>query len=248
MSRLRMSFLLSLLMLGSTLAVPLMAAVQSATPGVVAVPAPATVLPGQNTSNTEILAFDEQQCITLDELLPVNAAEDGEVPFPLVNFPIAAGSVVSCHFLHFDPSGTASVGGSATFDADILGVIVSDPLLDASDSVCGLPGTAYPTGTSARGAEQPGDVVFIDSATRTVRVDWTASNPGDQIRVITRCAPTGIPEIEAKLDQLEPQLLDNQAALEAKLDALENRISDIILILDKLREDIAKIEAKLDRF
>lgn len=247
MSRLRGSLLLCLL-LCATATLPVIASVQSATPAVIAVPAPSTVLPGQNTSNTDILAFDEQQCITLDRTLSVNAINDGEVPFPPVAFPIAAGTEVSCHFLHFDPSGTAAAGGMATFDADILGVIVTDPDLDASDSVCGLPGTSYPTGTSARGAEQPGDVVIIDHSTRTVRVDWAASNPGDQMRVITECAPTGIPEIEAKLDQLEPQLLDNQAALEAKLDALENQVHDIVLMLNQMREEIAKIEAKLDRF
>lgn len=243
----QMRRILVLCFVASVLAVSFAAAsVQSTTPAVVAVPPPADLQAGQTTSNTDILAFDERQCITLEKLLPVNATQDGTVPFPLVNFPIAAGTEVSCHFLHFDPETTASANGSVTFDADILGVIVSDPDLDASDSVCGVSGTIYPTGVGARGAEQPGDVVNIDLGTRTVRVDWTASDPGDQIRVITRCDQSGIPEIEAKLDQLEPQVLDNQAALEAKLDALQGQVEEIHQILSVLREEIARIEAKLD--
>ncbi|MEM1203654.1 MAG: hypothetical protein AAGN66_10535 [Acidobacteriota bacterium] len=228
------------------LALPASGAIQSTNPDVVQVAPPATVLPGANTSNTQIQAFDERQCITLDRLLPVDAINDGTIPQPPVNFPIAAGTRVSCHFLHFDPNGSVGLGGDITFDSDIVGVIVADPTLDASDDVCGLPGTAYPTGTPVRGAEQPGDVVSIDLATRTVRVNWFASDPGDQMRVITECTEPGIPEIEAKLDQLEPQLLDNQAALEAKLDALQGQVEEIQSTLRGLREAIALIEAKLD--
>lgn len=244
MTKLRRPVLLCLSLIWLASVLPGFAAVQSTTPTVVAVPAPATVLPGQNTSNTNILAFDERQCVTLEKTLGVNGVPDQPIPFPLVNFPIAAGTQVSCHFLHFDPSTTASAGGSATFDADILGVIVGDADLDATDSICGLPTTAYPTGTSSRGAEQPADGVLI--GTDTVSIDWTASNPGDQMRVITRCEQAGIPEIEAKLDQLEPQLLDNQAALEAKLDAMQGQMEQIQQVLTVLRQEIAHIEAKLD--
>lgn len=226
---------------------PAMASILSTTPAVVAVPAPTSVQPDDYVSDTEIRAFDEQQCITLADMLVVDSSQDGPVPTPPISIPIAAGTEVSCHFLHFDPSFSTTAAGTVTFDADILGVIVYDQTLDASDSVCGLPATSYPTGTSARGAEQPGDSVIIDPNYRTVHVDWAASYPGDQIRVITRCTPsTGIPEIEAKLDRLEPQLLDNQAALEAKLDHLQSQIDELLQILDALRQEIAQIEAKLD--
>ncbi len=247
-SRATPRFLIYSLLLGLALlsAIPAAGAILSTTPVVVEVPAPATVMPGMNTSNDRILAFNEQQCVTLDRLMSVNGALDGEVPYPFVGFPIPAGTDISCHFLHFDPSGAANASGTVTFDSDILGVIVTDPDLDASDSVCGLPGTAYPTSVTDRGAELPGDSASIDLGTRTVTVDLTASNPGDQLRVITRCVPEGIGQIEAKLDQLEPELLDNQAALEAKLDQLQGQIGDIQQMLEVLREEVARIEAKLD--
>lgn len=245
MSRIRLSLpVLCLLSLSVTL--PVLASITGTTPAVVEVPAPASVQAGAYTSNTEIRAFNERQCITLTNMMTVDSRDPGPVTSPPISIPIAAGTQVSCHFLHFDPTGTASASGQVTFDAPILGVIVYDSSLDASDPVCGLPGTSYPTGTPSRGAEQPGDVVSITSP-NIVDVDWTASNPGDQIRVITECSPTaGIPEIEAKLDQLEPQLLDNQAALEAKLDNLQSQIDSMTQVLESLQLALQQIEAKLD--
>ena len=158
---------------------------------------PATVLPGLNMGPT-IQAFDELQNV----LLPVDLPMDTRGTNPTTEIrgeddlnpgKIPAGTCVSSHYIHYDPNGAGAAIGGVEFDAPILGVAVLPGTLDATN-VLGWPWTNYPpdadAGTCLVGAntcapELTGaDVVRV--GLRRVEVDFTAGNPGDRIRVITR--------------------------------------------------------------
>jgi hypothetical protein len=80
---------------------------------------------------------------------------------------IPAGTTISSFILHFDTS-TNQTPGTAAFqvqtDQDIIGVILKDATLDASDAIVGAP-TTYPLGLQYRGtASDPlegGDNVIV---------------------------------------------------------------------------------------
>ncbi len=201
----RHKILAPLLVLAAVLIVVLATAraqIVSATGDVVEVSPPPSVAPGASESNERIIAFDEQQCYTLTQPLTVDISQPGTYsPTNPVLTPsvIPAGTVVSSHLLHFDPVGapltTVTRSGSATFDADVLGIIVGDTTLTASDYL-GATGTTYPTGAgiTLRGLE-PGlnnindDIVTLSPDRRTVTVQFESSTNIDQIRVITACNP-----------------------------------------------------------
>ena len=69
---------------------------------------------------------------------------------------IPAGTRVSSFMIHFDiipaPFGPDTASLILHTDENIIGVILSDNLLDASDPIVGAPGTIYPTGLALRGA------------------------------------------------------------------------------------------------
>lgn len=87
------------------------------------------------------------------------------------------------YLLHFDPPGSTTTTAVATleFGGDIAGGAVEDATMDNTDADHGHPGTSYFKG-GVRSAE-PGDTVTFDADGRTLRVDWTASTPMDEIRV-----------------------------------------------------------------
>jgi hypothetical protein len=111
---------------------------------------------------------------------------------------IAQGTVVSSHLLYYDPKYQHRVEGvTFVFDAPIVGVIVaSDRFFNAAHNFTdyfletdflGNPLTIYPTAHfEDRGLElnQFDDFTFSVSGNRLI-LNWGASTPGDQIRVIT---------------------------------------------------------------
>ena len=157
---------------------------------------PATVLPGLNQAPV-IQSFDELQNIVLPVDLPFDArgtnpptelrSEDDLKPGK-----IPAGTCVSSHYLHFDPSGAANATGGVVFDGPILGVAVMPDTLDATNPL-GWPWTSYPAdadagtclvGTSQCGLELNGQDVLRVGVDR-VELSGVAGNPGDRVRVIT---------------------------------------------------------------
>ena len=101
------------------------------------------------------------------------------------------GTWLNSHVIHLDPpaSGLASARGSVTFDTNVLGLIVTDDGLEASDAVLHAPGVDYPYGLAGRGAELTGlaggDSIEISADRRTVTFVASAQSSLDQIRVIT---------------------------------------------------------------
>jgi hypothetical protein len=152
------------------------AAIVSVMPAVVLF-TPADVRLGQTESDVQIDAFDEQQCVK------VNLQTDQGW--------ISSEHPVSCHFLHLDPVTSGLLDGRARFDNDIVGVISSSALLDASDGPCGLAGVTYPAAGAEpfRGLEafQPDDRYQIIGGGRVIRVQMDVPSYSDQIRVLTKC-------------------------------------------------------------
>jgi hypothetical protein len=155
---------------------------------------PASLKLNQLTSNTCVRFFDERQDVTLQKALKVDITQPGRYEFRKSLNPtskLAVGTSVDSHILHADNVGTAKIRlqGSVTFDADIIGVIVTDGSLDKSD-ILGSPGTMYPNGLDHRGLEfeglsKGGDIVVLSADRRTLTFNIRFGSVLDEIRVIT---------------------------------------------------------------
>jgi len=132
-----------------------------------------------NFQSPDLFAFDESTTTLLSNLI-VNIGAS----------PIAAGTEISSEYVFFDPGPTQHLTGTVTFGTDVLGVITSTKDLAASDFL-GAPGVNY-LDPANRGLEA-GDSVTI-SAPNQITVDFTASSPGDYIRVITAGPAPAVPE------------------------------------------------------
>lgn len=148
-------------------------------------------------SNSKIFAFTEMPGLTLDYELAVDITSPGfygEVG-NLTPGSIEAKTVVDVYFIHFDPvKNLVNLLGSITFDQDILGVIVLNESLDATDRMLGFPGTAYPTGLNNRGLDFGGvysDFITLSEDRRTISINWQATRRVDQIRIITAIPAPG---------------------------------------------------------
>ncbi|MEN1679529.1 MAG: hypothetical protein AAGJ46_08040 [Planctomycetota bacterium] len=141
-------------------------------------PAPAEAGPDAFES-PNLVAFDEVQDLTLVADLPVGG---GRI--------IPAGSIVSSHYVAFDPAAGATIQGFVDFDRRILGVIGGAPGLDSTSSLFGLPGVTYSV-SGAIGPDgmpgNPGADMFrrTQGMPRRLNVMAAAGSPGDNVRVIT---------------------------------------------------------------
>jgi hypothetical protein len=141
-----------------------------------------------NSYNDNILyVWDEVQNFTLTEDLHVNRVADPGAAYvggaPGSYF-ITAGTVVSSHYVQWDPAGTTNVQATLNFDSDIFAFVTSDANLSNSDYL-GLPGIDYGD-FNLRGLEG-GDTTNFNGG--SVDIDWTANSPGDWTRLITAVSP-----------------------------------------------------------
>jgi hypothetical protein len=181
------------------------AAIVTTTSPVVQIAPPPSVVAGQLQSDIQIPAFDEQQNVVLATNLLIDIALPGtyDGTNPLTPGVIQSGTTVSSHYVHFDAatdtfsSGLGISGGSIKFDHQIIGVIIQDTNLDASDSVVGVSTTTYPSGLNTfRGLEMvgfEGDSITVGCDTITVN-SLFVQGLTDQFRVLTgtqSCTPTG---------------------------------------------------------
>ena len=140
--------------------------------------------------NPNLYGFDEGQNIVISVDLDVDNIADGFGGGIGAGI-LPSGTVVASHYVFFDPAGSSSQEGFVTFDSDVLAIVSSTGNLAASDFLINT-GVNY-LNPSARGLEA-GDVVSIAGLQR-VNVDWTASTPGDFIRVLTKFSPSAdVPE------------------------------------------------------
>ncbi len=146
-----------------------------------------------NPNDGILLAWDERQNITLTEPLRVNRVFDPDADFITDigggEFLIDAGTVVSSHYLQWDPGNGSdtTVETTISLDSQVFAFITSDQNLFDSDDALGLPGLDY-ADFGLRGLEGADTTAFNGP---DVDIRWTASNPGDWTRLITAFSPGG---------------------------------------------------------
>lgn len=144
--------------------------------GSVTVFAPPSQTGNNNQQVNVLLGFNEQQNVTLTSDLSVGGVT------------IFAGTVVSSHYILYDPPGGAQrVTGNAIFDGEVLAILGRNTDLTATDALFGNVGTQY-LSPGARGLESV-DAVTL-GATNEVLIDLTAGSPGDYVRVLTTAVPS----------------------------------------------------------
>ncbi|QOJ14699.1 MAG: hypothetical protein HRU75_08630 [Planctomycetia bacterium] len=172
---------------------PARAEITCATGDVVATAPPSNV-DGLLDTACRIWVFEEPQGRALSAALAVQAVEPGlyDDAGDLVALEIPAGTRIASHYVYLNGCGS-TVSGSVTFSDDIVGVIVTPAVLNASN---GLSASAvrYPTlAQTGAGLElaPAGDRFTIEADRRTLTVTAGAVGEpdGDQLRVITAVAP-----------------------------------------------------------
>ncbi len=141
--------------------------------GVIGIPGP--IVGDNNININSVFAFDEAQNFTLTSALVIDRIAGS----------IASGRSIDSHFVVFDPVGSVRVSATITFSRAILGLIITTGNLSASNYLGATTGVTYLNVTET-GLELSDRISFSDDFT-TLR--WTASNPGDHIRVITAAVP-----------------------------------------------------------
>ena len=106
------------------------------------------------------------------------------------DFLIAAGTVVSSHYLQWDPGLGSSGRVTATIELDsqVFAFITADQNLFDSDAALGLPGLDY-NDFGLRGLESGDTTIFNGPDTD---ISWAAGNPGDWTRLITAFSPGAV--------------------------------------------------------
>ena len=92
-------------------------------------------------------------------------------------------------FVFFDPKKSSNMKGSVSFDQSILHVLDNKADLIATPAF-GKPGTTYNYSNNLIGLEK-GDRDKTSFAGDTLNFNWTASSPGDHIRVMTAVPEPG---------------------------------------------------------
>ena len=156
--------------------------------------APPSVVEEGTESDSQIFLFLERQNVSLASTLAVNVSSPGSYGANPGVTTLATGTVLDSYFLHMDivDSGDGGVAnrrdlaGSIVFDRPVLGIIGSDPELDASDAILGSPSTFYPTGTSGRDTWEGGDSITLsaDRMTLTIHTFRVFNDYTDQIRIL----------------------------------------------------------------
>ncbi|HLJ45975.1 MAG TPA: hypothetical protein VKU01_08205 [Bryobacteraceae bacterium] len=129
-----------------------------------------------NFQSPNLYGFDESQNIVIPSNLITNVGLN----------PIPAGTTVASHYVFFDPLASQHLIGTVDFDANIIAILTSTTTLDATDFLTRT-GVNY-LSPEARGLE-PVDMVTIVGP-RQIKVDFSASSPGDYIRVLTATSAT----------------------------------------------------------
>ncbi|MGH1424339.1 MAG: VPLPA-CTERM sorting domain-containing protein [Pseudooceanicola sp.] len=133
---------------------------------------------GNNNFQTKNLyGFNENQNVNVTSEIQVDVGTNPQV-----------GEIVASHYIFFDPANSTSVLGWVDFDSEIYGIATSRGNLLASDNLQSNAVTYLNPGL--RGLESV-DSAWIDAGNANrLRVDFTASTPGDYIRVFTKYSPT----------------------------------------------------------
>jgi len=158
-------------------------------------------IPNPITANPNagiLLGWNELQNVTLTENLYIDRVADPSASFVAQDsngYYIIAGTIVSSHYIEWDPGAGSSntVKATLNFDSDIFGFITSDDNLANSDAALGLTGYDY-ADFGLRGLESNDVTNFSPSGDNSlVDIKWKASSPGDWTRLITAFSPSAPP-------------------------------------------------------
>ncbi len=154
---------------------------------------PGNTVGADNFNNFNLYAFDESQNTTTTGVLNYDYGVGGSTGGNQFGGSLAANTTVASHYIFFDPAGSATVAGWIEFDADILAVITSRDNLADSDYLANTSVTYL--NPDDRGLETSGYPDYITSITNNrIYLNFTASTPGDYIRVLTQFSPGAVPE------------------------------------------------------
>ena len=158
---------------------------------------PASVVEGAWERDDAILVFEEQaywaqagQEIDVD--IDVDQLASGAVTFDgrrdLVPARLSGIGVYS-YYVHFDPVGRSSterrMNCTLSFNERVVGIVLTDARLDATDSTLGFM-ARYPTGVASRGVDLDlNDALTLGADRRQIAVDLHASSVIDAMRVVT---------------------------------------------------------------
>jgi len=147
----------------------------------------------QDPNDGILLAWNEVQNFELIQDLRVDRVFDPNASFVEAvsggDFLIKAGTIVSSHYLQWDP-GNGSDGRVSTtigLDSQVFAFITADSNLFNSDFL-GLAGLNY-ADFGFRGLESGDTTVFNGT---DVDISWAATSPGDWTRLITAFSPGGV--------------------------------------------------------
>jgi hypothetical protein len=157
--------------------------------------APASLAPGALENNRTMYAFDERQGVRLSSAVTVDFAEPGAYTrneiWPAMTVherTIPSGTWVNSHYVHMDvttPRAT-TLRATITFDSDILGVIVTDARLQATDGTLGAPGTVFADSARRTVELENADRLVISADRRSIDITMALSDvPLDEFRVLT---------------------------------------------------------------
>ncbi len=138
---------------------------------------PPNTVGDDNFQSFNLFAFNENQNVVLTSNLNVDSLGGGG---PGV---LSVGTVVSSHYIFFDPSVNSRATGHVVFDAPILAIISSRDFLNLSD-VFFNPGVFYAE-PSLRGLEGTDSAVINGGDPNRIDVSLFANSPGDYLRVLT---------------------------------------------------------------
>ncbi len=118
-----------------------------------------------------------------------NVNVDGKLYWMFESQGTYLGQAVKSWFVFFDPKKSSNMKGSVSFDQPILHVLDNKADLIAT-AAFGTPGTTYNYSNNLIGLEK-GDRDKTSFAGDTLSFNWTASSPGDHIRVMTAVPEPG---------------------------------------------------------
>lgn len=142
---------------------------------------PAAIGP-DSLESPDVFAFDELQDVVLTESLQIGP-----------NRVAGPGSVISSHYIAFDPAAGATVAAYIEFD-DRISAIIRSSTLDTTTDLIGIDSTTY-TYVPEINTENT-DVLMVDpNNPNRLNIRLAANSPGDHFRIFTgRIEPEPVPE------------------------------------------------------
>ena len=145
-------------------------------------------------SDRSIHLFLEATDVTLTRDVTVDITKPGHYQgHQGLSVALRAGHKVDSYLIHWDPASsdmlTQIASGGVTFRRPIVGLIISDGWLSASDSLLGTATTEYATYMVSRGLETVGDTVEFSQDRLTLQLQLRAPTAIDEIRILV-AAPT----------------------------------------------------------